>query len=749
MSSSVTDRPPVIAHQSPVLRCRRALLLAVLIPLPLIASAATLSVRVLDPQGAAVSGARIVAARDHKTAAVATTAADGVAILDVAPGAYAVQVLAPGFAVQNLQVTTKGGERAVDVPLQVATQATTVVVTAARTPLEQAQSGADTTTVDSGQLANLQPIDAVDVLRLLPGATVSMNGRRGGLASLFVRGGESRYNKVIVDGVAVNDPGGTFDFAALPMEQIDRVEFLRGAQSTLYGSDAMTSVVQVWSRSGSTHTPELRFGADGGNFSTARGYASIAGARGRFDFSLFGQQFNTEGQGVNDRFSQSSEGANLGIALASGVNLRWRTRHDTEGAGIQSFWKFNGQPLLPPDQDEHTRQNNFLSSLDLTVGRGRLQNRFSGFEYHHRRLDQDSVQEPERASPLFGNFDFPFSAVADYNRAGFEYVGEYWARDWARTTFGYHFEDENGFFGDLTAPPLSHGLRRNHSVYGEQVITWRRLSLVAGARFLHNESFGNRVVPRVAATLLAMRGGHALSGTRLRFAYATGIKEPRFEESFGLGGFGILANPRLRPEENRSFETGFEQGLLHNRASLTATYFHNLFRDRIDFSFDPVTFASQYVNLNRSLAHGAETELHLRASQHLSLTGSYTFTSTQILQAPNASDPLLMPGRPLLRRPKHSGSLLLSYSGLRWGGDLAGTFVGRRVDSDFFGLQPPVTYSAGYGRVDLGVWRALNSRLTAYVNVENLLNRHYEEAAGYPALSANFRAGLRFRLGGD
>src|ERR1035441_7811314 len=119
----------------------------------------------------------------------------------------------------------------------------------------------------------------------LPGAVVNTSGQRGGLSSLFVRGGESRYNKVIVDGVAINEPGGTFDFGTLPLGQADRLEFVRGAQSTLYGSDAMTSVVQVWTRSGSAPVPELRLGADGGNFGTANGFASLAGAYRRFDYN--------------------------------------------------------------------------------------------------------------------------------------------------------------------------------------------------------------------------------------------------------------------------------------------------------------------------------------------------------------------------------------------------------------------------------------------------------------------------------
>ena len=179
--------------------------------------------------------------------------------------------------------------------LHLAPAAETVIVSATRTPVPGEAAGADADSLSTPQLTTMQPIAADDAVRFLPGAVVNNAGQRGGLTSLFVRGGESRYNKVIVDGVTINEPGGTFDFGTLPLDQADRMEFVRGAQSTLYGSDAMTSVVQVWTRTGSTPVPELRFGADGGNFSTAHGYASLAGARGRFDYNLFGSQFNTQG----------------------------------------------------------------------------------------------------------------------------------------------------------------------------------------------------------------------------------------------------------------------------------------------------------------------------------------------------------------------------------------------------------------------------------------------------------------------
>jgi len=287
----------------------------------------------------------------------------------------------------------------------------------------------------------------------------------------------------------------------------------------------------------------------------------------------------------------------------------------------------------------------------------------------------------------------------------------------------------------------------NHAVYGEQVVLLPRLSLVAGARFVHNQVFGNQGVPRVALTVLALRGGSVLSGTRLRFSYATGIKEPRFEEVLPSPPF-VLGSPNLKAEENRAFEAGLEQGFLGGRYSLSAVYFNNHFRNQIDFqTLDPTTFAGQYVNINRAMAHGAEVELKGRLSSRVTVNGGYTYASTQILEAPFAFDAFHAKGAPLLRRPKHSGSLLVNYLGTRWGASVGGSFVGRRPDSDFLGFG--IDHAPGYARVDLGGWYAIHPQVTAYANIENALDKQYEEVVGYPALGINFRAGLRFRFGGD
>ena len=723
------------------------ILIVLLVSIPCFA--ADLKIIVHDPDARPVHGARVVLYAGERALSVQTTNAEGAAwFSSVEQSEYRLQVLAPGFAVAN--ATVHGGETEQRVVLHVASTPETVNVTAAKIPLPTEESAADVSELSQVELRGLQPVSAAEAIRFLPGVVVNASGRRGGQASLFVRGGESRYNKVIVDDVTINDPGGTFDFGVVPMSEVDRVEFVRGAQSTLYGSDAMTSVVQFWSRNGTSRTPELRFGAEGGTFETARGYASVAGAWRALDYNIFGEQFNTSGQGVNDAYGNASQGGNVGFTFSPRNVLRVRVRHSNNRTGVPGVTTFGGEQRLPADSDTRARQNNFLGSVVWTLSApNKFQHRFTGFEYNHKRSVVDEIQDPGRESPVFGNFDFPFSDYANINRAGFEYQGEFWAADWAKSAFGYRYENENGFVGDLNIPPLTHALRRNHEVYGHQVLTWKRLSAVVGGRFVHNESFGNKGVPRIAWSYLLLRGGDLLSGTRVRGSYATGIKEPRLEESFGIGGFGIIPNPDLRAEENRAFEAGIEQQLFGRKASVTATYFNNRFRNRIDFTFDPSTFEGQYVNVNSALAHGAELALNVRASRDLEVQGGYVYTSTEILEAPFAFDPLLDVGSPLLRRPKHSGNLLMTYSRARWGGTLGGSFIGRRADSDFLGLEPPVTHTAGYARVDVGAWVAVNRWATAYVNVENALNKKYEEVAGYPGLRANFRAGMRFRISGD
>ena len=702
-------------------------------------ASADFRVKVLDPQSAAVAGAE-VSLLEHggKVVSTQTTSAEGIATLRTrGDGPYQIKVLAPGFAEQ----TVTASDTEITINLHLATASETVVVSATRTLVAGDTAGADVATLRGAQLTSIHPTAASDGVRFLPGAVVNTAGQRGGLASLFVRGGESNYNKVIVDGVTINEPGGTFDFGTLSLAQGDRLEFLRGAQSTLYGSDAMTSVVQVWTRTGSTQVPELRFGADGGNFETANGYASLAGVHGGYDYNLFGDQYNTSGLGVNDAYSDSLEGGNVGAVLNDRTSLRVRVRHSNSHTGVPGEWNFNGTPLQPPDPKEWSALNSLLGSVELAVAApSGWQHRFSGFDYLYRYYELNQTGDPARV------FDFPSNEVDHINRGGFEYQGDYSERDWAHTTLGYRVENENGFVGDVNFGQ-THGQRLNNDAYVQQQLTWGRLSAIAGGRFVHDSAFGTTGVPRVALTWQALRGGEILSGTRFRFSYATGFKEPRLEETFAGPPFS-QPNTALKPERLRAFEAAMLEDLLGGKVAMNATYFNNLFHDQINYvTVNPVTFVGQYVNVNRAFAQGAEIVLQARLRPRLLLNGGYTYTSSQYLDNPAPFDPIFDPGRPLLRRPKHSADMLLSYLGTRWGANLGGSFVGRRADSDFLGFG--LDHAAGYVRADSGGWYAVNSRVTTYLNVENVLDRRYNEVVGYPALPVNFRAGVRFRIGGE
>jgi len=722
------------------------------------ASAADLKVKVIDPQSAAVAGAQVTLSSQCTLTQfeVATSSAEGVANLaglrveDQPPVSCPLhlQALAPGFAPYSEDVTSHSD--VVTIQLHLATASETLVVTATRTPVPAAESGASISTLENEQLETMQPIAAGDAVRFLPGAVVNTAGQRGGLSSLFVRGGASTYNKVIVDGVAVDNPGETFDFGTLPLTEADRVEFLRGTQSTLYGSDAMTSVVQVWTRTGSTPTPEVRLAADGGNFGTASGDASVSGARGRFDYNFFGNQFNSNGLGVNDAYSDSLAGANLGMAISDQVTLRVRTRHSNSYTGLPGEWNFNGDPLLAPDSSETAHLNNLLGSVELAVATpSGWQHRLTGFDSLYRYTDANPNPPADSYDSFADTYD------THVNRAGVEYQGDYSERTSAKfaahTTFGYRLENETGVVNDLDFPPPASGQRLDQDAYLQQQFSWGRLSAIAGGRFVHSSAYGNIGVPRVALTLLALRGGELFSGTRLRFSYAVGYMEPALYETFGEIAYDYTSNRGLLPERTRAFEAGFEQKLFAGRWALNATYFNNLFHDQIE-AVPTSSGAYQFFNLEQSFAQGAEVELQGRIRPKLSLTTAYTYTSTEILENPSCTlaNPCSFPyapGDPLLRRPKHSATTLLSYLGTHWGANLSGSFVGPRPDDDFYGFN--ITHAAGYVRVDLGGWHAFNSRITAYANVENALDRRYNEVLGYPALPINFRAGFRFRIGGE
>jgi len=280
----------------------------------------------------------------------------------------------------------------------------------------------------------------------------------------------------------------------------------------------------------------------------------------------------------------------------------------------------------------------------------------------------------------------------------------------------------------------------------------QKLTVNAGMRAEANESFGTRVVPRVGASVLLRDAPGFWGATRARFSFGLGIKEPSLLQSFSTNPC-FPGNPELRPERSRTFDAGLDQRLASDRVRIAVNFFHNHFRDIISFgSTAPppactLGFAGTFFNTDLARARGANLAIETRPARWLNVSGNYTYDDSRVLQAPNAFDPASLPGNRLLRRPVHSGNVVLNAAFRRMNWNLAGYFSGRRTDSHF--LAPAVTSNPGYARFDLGAAFDVTRNVTVFGRAENLFDKQYQDAIGFPALGRDFRVGMKFRLGGE
>jgi len=287
------------------------------------------------------------------------------------------------------------------------------------------------------------------------------------------------------------------------------------------------------------------------------------------------------------------------------------------------------------------------------------------------------------------------------------------------------------------------------------------LALLGSTAPIGDVGFGVQANPKIAASFLARRHqeGVAVGATRLKASFGTGIKEPSLTEAFSPSIF-FLGNPSLDPERVKSFEVGLSQEFANRRASIEATYFDNRFRDQIAFVSDPVTFGpvqlddgrlTNFINVERATARGVELTAAARPARQFRVAGSYTFLRSRLARAASALNPQI--GLPLLRRPRHAGTIEASWIGQRFDITLDGSLLGRRRDFDpvtgaRFDSTGRAIFNDGYAKLNLSGAFHINRYVTAFARIENLLNQDYQEAFGYPAYRLNFSAGLRVRIGG-
>jgi vitamin B12 transporter len=699
---------------------------------------AKISGMVTDPQGSAIAGAQISAGSVLQTSPPGrgVSAADGRFALTLTPGSYRVTITRDSFTTAVLEVTVATGEaRELQVRLALQPLSSKVVVTAQALPLDADSSPAPVTILTRQQIDQRIATSLPDLLETQPGFSLGRTGPEGGQTSLFLDGGNSNYTKVLIDGVPANIPGGLIDFSNFTVDNIDKIEIVHGAESALYGSDAMDGVIQIFTHRGTTRIPEFTAFADGGNFATGHGGAELSGLLGRFDYSAAVSDLETEGQGPNDAFRNRTLSGNFGWRVSDTARIGLALRDNDSQAGTP------GQTLLQPaNLTDTVSLHNFDAGLHADFA--------TGSHWHHQLTGTESYFREFNFDPLFPSF-------FQYNRAGLTGQSTYLFKGFGATA-GYEYEVENGYLSSTTDGGLSEAVihaRRNNQA-GFLDIRWQpiaKLTLNAGVRAEDNADFGTRVIPRAGASYTLRTAQGSFGDTRLRVSYGQGIVEPRFDQSFGTDPC-FPGDPTLLPEESRTVNAGFEQKLASDRVRLTADYFDSRFHNIISFQSvtpsaaclaigDPFG-AGTYFNTNLASARGANLSTEARLTRWLSASANYSYDSTRVLSAPNNFDPNYIVGSRLIRRPVNSGNLVLNAAFRRMNWNLSGYFTGARRDSDFLGLG--LTNNPGYARFDFAGSYNLTHGVSFYGRIVNLANKQYQDVLGYPALGREFRIGMKY-----
>jgi vitamin B12 transporter len=707
-------------------------------------SDAHLSGTLLDSSGAGVPNVQVTAQLEgDKNAqlwkAISTTA--GAYDLSVPPGRYHVSFERSPFVGRDFTIDLSATQqRQLDLHLELEPLSSNVIVTAQAEPTLADQTTAPVSVITRDEIDTRQSVALADVLTFATGIAIGRTGPEGGSTSVFLNGGNSNFTKVLVDGAPINVPGGAVDFSSVTLDNIDKVEIVRGAESAIYGTDAVSGVIQLFTHRGETRIPQFSAYGEGGNFASARSGAQFSGLLGAFDYSAAASYLETDGQGPNDAFLNRTFSGNFGYSFSDTNQLRLTLRNNDSDAGIP------GQTLLePPNLEQTYAQHLFGSSgrWDFATGK-HWRHQISGAESYTWQFSDNPLQ----AFP-------PTESRFQYNRANVTAQTSYLLPNFG-VTAGYEYEVENAFLTSINVP---HARRNNQAGFLDfRYRPHPRASLNFGGRAEANANFGTRVVPRAGASLVLFYGKGMRGDTLFRVFYGQGIKEPRFDQIFG-DNFGDFGNPSLKPEASKTWTIGIEQKLLTDRVRISAEYFSSRFYDMVTFAFCSssnnfcnLTFPvvpggfGYFFNTDIARARGLNLTGETRFTRWLNLAGNYTYDDSRVIKASAAFDPTELPGNHLLRRPVNSGSLTLNAAFRRLNVTLGGYFTGVRTDSDFLGLG--FTRNPGYARFDLSGSYRVGHGLTFYARATNLLDKQYQDALGYPALGRDMRAGVRYTFNG-
>jgi vitamin B12 transporter len=601
-----------------------------------------------------------------------------------------------------------------------------VVVTGTRIETPAEQVGASVTIVE-GEVFDTRHYPTVDdALRNVPGVEIRRSGSFGKTTSVSIRGANANQVQILVDGVRFKSPTlGLGELADIAPDMIERIEVIRGPQSTIYGADAIGGVVHIITRRGSG-PPTAYASQEVGNHDTLRTRAGLGGAWRELDYALGFYHLESNGQFINDGMNQDAASARFGVTLPWGkTRLGLAVRYNKTDSGLPIEFVGNPPPI-GPTIDPNTRQESetYTATLDLrtrpvTWWEGEL--RLSRFENNQAFIDPP---DPFTCPPAtFGPpCDFPGRFKVSRNEV--EGLSHFHIGTWSTSTFGVEYRDEAANVQGSSA--FSPHTETVSGFFQQTFRFFERLFMSAGVRVDDNSAFGTATTERGSLAYLVKEWG-----TRLHGSAGSGFRAPTFNDLFFPG----FSNATIQPEKSFSWDVGVDQSLWKRRVRLGLTYFHNKFTNQIFCCLPLAVFPfATTANIGRSRSAGIEFTSEVVLLDNLVATVNYTYTDSENL----------LTDRPLPREPRH-----------RWNGSLTWEPIPKlslftevhAVTSQFETLGN--VYNSGHTRIDVGgTWRILERHgalkaLDLTARIDNILDEGYAEVRGFPSLGIQALVGLR------
>lgn len=601
-----------------------------------------------------------------------------------------------------------------------------VVVSATKLETPADEVGTTVTVVTGDEIERRHYPTVEDALRHVPGIDVRRSGSYGKTSSISIRGANPNQVQVLIDGVRVKSPTlGQADFTDISPDLIERIEVIRGSQSTLYGADAIGGVVHIITKKGQGPF-NTWLQQEVGNYHTARTSTGFSGAYTLLDYALSYSHLESNGQVVNDAMNQNSVNLRLGLTLPAQTSLAFIMRWNRTHTGLPGEFESVPAPVGPTVFDPNTRQESETLTLTLQGHTRPVTWWESDVRLSRYANTQDFIDPPDPYGCLPITFGPPcdFPGRFDVERREAEWLNHFHAGTWSTSTIGLEYREETA---EVTGTSEFSPRSDTRSVFFQQQFRFfDRLFMAAGARVEDNSVFGTSVTERGSLSYLIKAWG-----TRLRGSAGSGFRAPTFNELFFPG----FSNPDLEPEESFGYDFGVDQKLWNNRIRLGLTYFDTRYKNLIACCvFLPGPPFVTTGNIGRARSTGIEFTSEVDLLDNLTAAVNYTYTDTENLET----------DRPLPREPRHRWNVRLAWEPIPRL-SLFGEVFTRSRQYETVGD----TYNRGNTRVDVGgTYRLLNryallQALDLTARVQNLLDEGYSEVRGFPALGINALVGLR------